>query len=69
MLKKYLWRGSHWKRKNGAILHRNIKSDQKNDRENIHQHKTHKKKLEKFAVAEFDDMNQIEWVPFDPYGD
>lgn len=41
----------------------------KNDRENIHQHKTHKKKLEKFAVAEFDDMNQIEWVPFDPYGD
>ena len=31
--------------------------------------KNKKKKTVKLTAAEFADMNRIDWVPFDPYGD
>ncbi len=36
---------------------------------NISVKSNNKRKSKKLTAAEFADMNQIDWVPFDPYGD
>lgn len=56
------------KRKNYNLKPK-CKSKLKNNQANVHKIQTQKKQSKKLTDVEFADMNQIDWVPFDPYGD
>ena len=45
------------------------KSEKKSKKSQNTASKVKKKKHEKLTAWEFAEMNSIEWIPFDPYGD